>query len=422
MTRGKALSIVQSDDGESPDEATLKVPTKCTKKLTDKQKEIDQWKVDKQVSETQRLKEKVRRMEKELAAVKGTGATNSCDTMHQDSEYESEERSDEETSPVSSLQAQLQKRTSTPLRPKVAAARIARREGNASPTSVTTRPPNPITTAAPATITPIATAASAIIMAAAPAPVTAAAPATATATPEPIAPATAAPAPLATAAPAPIATTASAPDVHLTLAPWWNDTPPAQGSRPSANDYKDNVRDLLFEAIKISAHKLNARGDVSDEIRPLVAVAYKMRSGMKKSTEHYNAARSATLIEDGTFHHKKFDITTGTRSNDMAENKFIMQATQIRHHLHEWDTGQCIKTSFDKTENKKYYLGFMKDLKGYGASQGEVYPSRQPASTQASVATMEAAASHLEEQTGLTESEDSEEEPEELPALSDAGT
>ncbi len=155
---------------------------------------------------------------------------------------------------------------------------------------------------------------------------------------------------------------------QLREAPFRNGTPPSQGSRPNTGDWVDEVRDLLLLAIarysvslftinaypdtakqrefacrawddvcasqekpvpwalsermitavrtsnliceltymviQIGKRKSNARGDISDAIRPLIAEAYKFRTAINKANEQYNASRSARLVDNAMFHYK----------------------------------------------------------------------------------------------------------------------
>ena len=55
---------------------------------------------------------------------------------------------------------------------------------------------------------------------------------------------------------------------------------------------------------QIWARKSNARGDVSDEVRPHTAAAYGFREGATTSNERHNVALYTKLIKNGAFHHK----------------------------------------------------------------------------------------------------------------------
>ena len=56
--------------------------------------------------------------------------------------------------------------------------------------------------------------------------------------------------------------------------------------------------------IQIGRRKSNARGDISDRIRPLIPEAYKFRSTVNYTNEKHNITLSNQLAEDGMFHHK----------------------------------------------------------------------------------------------------------------------
>ncbi|KAI0688820.1 hypothetical protein C8Q76DRAFT_803281 [Earliella scabrosa] len=411
MARGKRRPVIVSDHKSSEGEPEIiaeddapEPPAKRRKRPTDKQKQIDEDNTEKTVSEAQKLKNKVRKLRKDLAQAKELAAAASH-PISEDDEFESEERSDDEEA-LASLQPKLPVPavTTNPrleVHPVEVAPPLATAESTAAPPSAE-RPP---VTRQPATTLPSATDDSDITM-----PIT-------------------------------------APLTQMIQAPFRDGQTPLKG-RGNASDYAEEVEAVLLCAVQffycliytedmwpshvtqrklvcrawklacdaqdepvvwwlsermiciISARKSNARGDVSDEIRKYIPNAYlKFRDGMKTPTQRYNAALAKALLDDGTFHHKTFNIQTGNKSPGLAEHTFIVKAaklaffahpssigfvhptffdpmpeeaiafllTVIHAHITKWATGVHVKDAFDETKNKDKYHGFLKDLKAYGA-------------------------------------------------------
>ncbi|KAI0757809.1 hypothetical protein C8Q80DRAFT_1090253 [Daedaleopsis nitida] len=247
----------------------------------------------------------------------------------------------------------------------------------------------------------------------------------------------------------------------MQLAPFRGGQPPAPGSRPNATDYTDEVKELLLDAVKIFyclIYTVDMWPSVTKQ-RELVCRAWKAACDAQEDpVVWWLSDRMIRVIgaRKSNARGDTFNLAEGTRSPDLAEHKFVTKAAQvaffanvntsvgynfpqyfdpmpeqaiaflltvIRAHIGEWESGRFVKQEFDETRNKSHYVGFLKDLKKYGAKnttawlnirkrlfkraflQGGGIPVRTDI-TQASTATMEAAATRLEARSGLTESED----------------
>ncbi|KAI0738855.1 hypothetical protein C8Q80DRAFT_1112825 [Daedaleopsis nitida] len=240
-------------------------------------------------------------------------------------------------------------------------------------------------------------------------------------------------------------------------APFRGGQPPAAGSRPNATDYTDEVKELLLNAVKVFYCLI-----YTVDMWPLVTKQCELVCRAWKAACEAQEDPVVWWLSDRMIRvvrHCTFNLVEGTRSPDLAEHKFVTKAAQVAFfanvntsvgfcfpqyfdpmpeqaiaflltvvpHISEWESGRFVKQEFDEPRNKSHYVGFLKDLKKYGAKnptawlnirkrlfkraflQGGGIPV-QTDMTQASTATMEAAAMRLEARSGLTESEDKGEE------------
>ncbi|PIL32080.1 hypothetical protein GSI_06785 [Ganoderma sinense ZZ0214-1] len=160
-------------------------------------------------------------------------------------------------------------------------------------------------------------------------------------------------------------------------APFRGGVAPPSGARPKAEDYVDEVKELLLDSIKhfscyiytknafpsdtqqdtfatdawkaacnaredssavyelsdrmkriIWARKSNARGDVSDEVRSHTASAYGFRDGATSSNQRHNVALYSKLIKDGAFHHKTINEATG-KAEGFAGHSYISRVIRL---------------------------------------------------------------------------------------------
>nr|VWP01797.1 Nitrogen regulatory protein NUT1 [Ganoderma boninense] len=201
------------------------------------------------------------------------------------------------------------------------------------------------------------------------------------------------------------------------------------------------LSDRMIRAI--TSRKSTARGDVSDNIRSTVAEVYGFRRSAAPVSERHNVELAAALVENGMFHHKIAffgNARTGAgfvhkelfdpiRNQSLA---FIL--TVIRAHISEWSTGHLLKEDFTEVKNARFYEGFVKDIEKYGAGNNatawanirkRLYSKAfragggvtlQVHTARMSQAAMQAATAELAGRSGLTDSEEEAEFPEEAEA------
>ncbi|CDO70681.1 hypothetical protein BN946_scf184779.g4 [Trametes cinnabarina] len=179
------------------------------------------------------------------------------------------------------------------------------------------------------------------------------------------------------------------------------------------------------------------------------------RAGSTTSNERFNESLHRTLTDDGTFHYKDINTSTGIRSG-FSENRFIPQVVQlaffpnVRHgigykyssmfnpipvetvafvltvihaSIDEWSSGHQVSASFTEAAHAKFYRGIMDNLNKWAEANpsawlnihtkwykrafrtgGGVNPMQ--ADVHISKAAMTAARAELGRRTGLTDSED----------------
>ncbi|OBZ68083.1 hypothetical protein A0H81_11961 [Grifola frondosa] len=188
----------------------------------------------------------------------------------------------------------------------------------------------------------------------------------------------------------------------------------------------------------IKARKSNARGDVVDLARPLTQQAYGFVLGSEtKGTERKNVRRYQNLTDDSAFHYKHVSdliqkaFFKNTRALGVEYQKYFDPIplvtiafifTVISANLDEWASGKYVQAQFRESNHKANYQNYLQDLMEWERSAPEVVQNirkkwhdraRRIAGAVAenafngrvSVNAMNSAKLELQGRTGLTDSE-----------------
>ncbi|KAM5533659.1 hypothetical protein V8D89_012683 [Ganoderma adspersum] len=409
MSRKRAVQTIPSSDSEGESDAPLagesssKRPHKATTKAA---ATAEEEKIKKQLAEFRRLKSQVKSLQKQLNQQQPADNNDpeEPDELHSDQDClppESEEENEVELGLSASIQ-RISTMTSKP---------------TTQPTAVATLATSPV-------------------------------------------PSHAVPSPAAQASVTRTSESTPAPTDHATsLRPalFRGSVAPASGMRPKVEDYTDDVKDLLLNAVKhfscyiftkntflsdtqqdtfatdawkaacnareeqplyglsdrmkrvIWARKSNARGDVSDDVRPHTASAYGFRDGTTVANQRHNIALYQKLVKDGAFHHKTSNAQTG-KPEGFAGHPYISQAIRlaffgntrtstgfrfpeaynlipteavafvltmasifIRAHIEEWSTGHHSALQFSESEFAGTYKALLRDLEDWVKGTEDVW-------------------------------------------------
>ncbi|GBE83274.1 hypothetical protein SCP_0503220 [Sparassis crispa] len=198
-----------------------------------------------------------------------------------------------------------------------------------------------------------------------------------------------------------------------------NDEPPS--GCPKASDYKDDVKFLLLDAThhfechiigvqaypsaetaaswahdlwtEIVSRKSNARGDMVEETRKHIPAAYGFIVTDTSSARRKNIKLYRGLMEESTFHYKTYDLEAGTR-NGFLHNPLVFKLikecffqmktsygvkyrkyfdpihlpmlalllTGIEHVIEEWSTGIQVSVAFREGDNERRYVNHVADI------------------------------------------------------------
>ncbi|KAM5539178.1 hypothetical protein V8D89_007051 [Ganoderma adspersum] len=405
MSRKRAVQTIPSSDSEGESDAPLagesssKRPRKVTTKAA---ATAEEEKIKKQLAEFRRLKSQVKSLQKQLNQQQPADNNDpeEPDELHSDQDRLPPE-SEEENEVELGLSASIRRISTVTSKPTTQATRpqIRHREGSLPSNATSHR----------ATSSPAAR--------------------TSESTPAPTDHAT-----------------------GLRPAPFCGSVAPASGTRPKVEDYTDDVKDLLLNAVKhfscyiftknafpsdtqqdtfatdawkaacnareeqplyglsdrmkrvIWARKSNARGDVSDDVRPHTASAYGFRDGTTVANQCHNIALYQKLVKDGAFHHKTSNAQT-RKPEGFAGHPYISRAIRlaffgntrtstgfrfpeaydpipteavafvltIRAHIEEWSTGHHSALQFSESEFAGTYKALLRDLEDWVKGTEDVW-------------------------------------------------